>query len=66
MTFFLKRFIHHCAHLSTHHLHVALDEVERGDHHVGKPAAGDASGRAGGIERRRVHLNLLLGRLDRE
>ena len=50
----------------TTHLHVALDEVERRDGHVGEPAAGDASGRAGGVERRRVHLDLLLGRLDRE
>ena len=33
---------------------------------MGEPAAGDASGRAGGVERRRVHLDLLLGRLDRE
>ena len=48
------------------HLHVALDEVERGDGHVGEPAAGDPSGRAGGVERRRVELDLLLGRLDRD
>jgi hypothetical protein len=32
---------------------------------VGEPAAGDPSGRAGGVERRRVELDLLLGRLDR-
>jgi hypothetical protein len=48
------------------HLHIALDEVERRDGHVGEPAAGDSSGSAGGIEGRRVHLDLLLGRLDRE
>jgi hypothetical protein len=33
---------------------------------VGEPAAGDPSGGAGGVERRRVHLDLLLGRLDRD
>ena len=53
-------------HLPPTHLHVALDEVERRDGHVGEPAAGDPSGRAGGVERRRVHLDLLPGRLDRE
>jgi hypothetical protein len=59
---FLKKLHSTTAHLSTHHLHVALDEVERGNHHVGEPVARDASGRAGGVERRRVHLDLLLGR----
>jgi len=48
------------------HLHVALDEVERRDGHVGEPAAGDSSGCAGCVEGRRVHLDLLAGRLDRE
>jgi hypothetical protein len=48
------------------HLHVAFDEVERRDGHVGEAAAGDSSGGAGGIEGRRVHLDLLVGRLDRE
>jgi hypothetical protein len=48
------------------HLHVALDKIERGDDRVGEPAAGDPSGGAGGVERRRVHLDLLLGRLDRD
>jgi len=33
---------------------------------VSEPAAGDASGRAGGVERWRVHLDLLIGCLDRE
>jgi hypothetical protein len=33
---------------------------------VGEAAAGDPSGGAGGVERRRVHLDLLLGRLDRD
>jgi len=33
---------------------------------VGEPAAGDSSGGAGGVEGRRVHLDLLVGRLDRE
>lgn len=40
------------------HLHVALDEIERRDGHVREPAAGDAAGRARGVEGRRVHLNL--------
>jgi hypothetical protein len=48
------------------HLHVAFDEVERCDGHVGEAAAGDSSGGAGGIEGRRVHPYLLVGRLDRE
>jgi hypothetical protein len=48
------------------HLHVAFDEVERRDGHVGEAAAGDSSDGAGGIEGRRVHLDLLVGRLDRE
>lgn len=33
---------------------------------MGEPAAGDPTGSAGGVERRRVHLDLLPGSLDRD
>lgn len=40
-------------------LHIALDKIERGDGHVSETAAKDSSCRTGGVEGRRVHLDLL-------
>lgn len=42
-------------------LHIALDEVKRGDGHVSETAAEDASEGTGSVEGRRVHVDLLGG-----
>ena len=42
-------------------LHIAFDKVERSDGHVSETAAEDPTGRAGGVEGRRVHLDPLSG-----
>lgn len=47
--------------LKESHLHIAFDKVERSDGRVSETAAEDPAGRAGGVEGRRVHLNLFSG-----
>lgn len=42
-------------------LHIAFDKVERSDGHVSETTAEDPTGRAGGVEGRRVHLDLHAG-----
>lgn len=51
------------------YLHIALDEVERSNCHVSETTAKDTAESTGGVELRRVHLDLLsrlIGRGDHE
>ena len=45
-------------------LHVALDEIERSDGHVGEATAEDATGTACSVVSRRKHADALLGCRD--
>lgn len=40
------------------HLHIALDNVERGNGHVSEAAAGEATEGASSVVERRIHLDL--------
>ena len=39
-------------------LHIALDEIDRSDGHVSETIAENTAGSTGGVEGRRVHLDL--------